>query len=155
MKKIAFYSKNLEIGGIEKALVNLLNQLVNNYEIYLFLEEKSGVLLNHLDKRIIVQEYKLCSFNNTLIRKIINFTKRCFFYLKFHNKFYFSCSYATYSVICSKLALISSKNNSLYIHSNYADVYKNDSDSLLDFFSLIFINLKSYFLFLLNQKMSY
>lgn len=137
MKKIAFYSKNLEIGGMEKALVNLLNLLANEYEIYLFLEEKKGILLNQLDNKVIVKEYKLFSFKNVLIRKILNFTKRCFFYIKYHNKFYFSCSYATYSVICSKLALISSKNNSLYIHSNYAEVYKNNSNFLFKFFSSI------------------
>ena len=137
MKKIVFFSKNLEIGGMEKALVNLLNSLVNKYEVYLFLEEKKGILLNQLDNKIIIKEYKLYSSRNVLIRKILNFAKRCFFYFKYHNKFYFSCSYATYSVICSRLALISSKNNSLYIHSNYGEIYKNDFNALSDFFSIL------------------
>lgn len=153
MKKIAFFSKNLEIGGMEKALVNLLNSLVDKYDIYLFLEEKKGSLLNKLDKKVTIKEYKVFTFKNTIIRKFLNFTKRCLFYVKYHNKFYFSCSYATYSLICSKLALISSKNNSLYIHSNYAMVYKNDKTSLLNFFESINLDKFKKVFFVSNESM--
>lgn len=134
MKKVAFFSKNLEIGGMEKALVNLLNSLVDKYDIYLFLEEKKGPLLQTIDSKIHIIEYKISTSKNVIKRKIINFSKRFSFYLKYHNKFYFSCSYATYSVICSKLALVSSKNNSLYIHSNYVQMYKDDLQKLKNFF---------------------
>ena len=37
MKKIAFFSKNLEIGGMEKSLVVLLNELSKKYIVYLYL----------------------------------------------------------------------------------------------------------------------
>ena len=93
MKKIAFFSKNLEIGGMEKALVNLLNSLVDKYDIYLFLEEKKGPLLQIIDAKIHIVEYKISTSKNVIKRKIINFSKRLGFYLKYHNKFYFSCSY--------------------------------------------------------------
>ena len=67
MKKIAFFSKNLEIGGMEKALVNLLNSLVDKYDIYLFLEERKGILLNSINKKVVIKEYKLFTFKNMLI----------------------------------------------------------------------------------------
>ena len=154
MKKIAFFSKNLEIGGMEKALVNLLNSLVDKYDIYLFLEERKGILLNSINKKVVIKEYKLFTFKNMLIRKVLNFTKRCFFYIKYHNKFYFSCSYATYSLICSKLSLISSKNNSLYIHSNYAMVYKNDKTSLQTFFQSLNLDKFNKIFFVSIESMS-
>ncbi|MGN1379203.1 MAG: glycosyltransferase [Bacilli bacterium] len=154
MKKIAFYSKNLKIGGMEKALVNLLNSLVDKYEIYLFLEEKNGSLLNQIDSKVLIFEYKMSNSKLIFLRKIINFSKRILFYLKYHNKFYFSCSYATYSVICSKLALISSKNNSIYIHSNYAQMYKNDIEKFKNFFESISINCFKKLLFVSNESMN-
>ena len=153
MKKVAFFSKNLEIGGMEKALVNLLNSLVDKYDIYLFLEEKKGPLLQTIDSKIHIIEYKISTSKNVIKRKIINFSKRLSFYLKYHNKFYFSCSYATYSVICSKLALVSSKNNSLYIHSNYVQVYKDDLQKLKSFFLILnFSKFKKVF-FVSNESM--
>ena len=154
MKKIAFFSKNLEIGGMEKALVNLLNSLVDKYDIYLFLEERKGPLLQIIDAKIHIVEYKISTSKNVIKRKIINFSKRLGFYLKYHNKFYFSCSYATYSVICSKLALISSKNNSLYIHSNYVQMYKDDLQKLKDFFWILNLNKFKKVFFVSNESMS-
>lgn len=152
MKKVVFFSKNLEIGGMERALVNLLNSLVDKYDIYLFLEEKKGALLNVVNEKITIKEYKLSTSKNVLIRKFLNFTKRCFFCIKYHHKFYFSCSYATYSIICSRLALISSKNNSLYIHSNYARVYKNNKESLLKFFQDLNIDKFKKIIFVSNES---
>ena len=39
MKKIIFFAKDLNVGGIEKSLVNLLNKLVGFYEVTLVLEK--------------------------------------------------------------------------------------------------------------------
>ena len=55
MKKIIFFSKNLNIGGMEKALVSLLNSLCDNYQVTLVLEEKKGSLLKKLKKNILVK----------------------------------------------------------------------------------------------------
>jgi hypothetical protein len=137
MKKIIFFSKNLKIGGMEKSLVSLLNNLINDYQITLVLEEKKGVLLSELNKNIIIKEYKLSDCKVILIRKILNFSKRMIWKVKNNNKYNFSCNYATYSRNCSKLALISSKNNSIYIHSNYVDAFNNDYNKINDFFKYI------------------
>ena len=54
MKKILFTTYSLEIGGIEKALITLLNYLASQekYDITLVLEENKGELLNDLNKKI-------------------------------------------------------------------------------------------------------
>lgn len=137
MKKIAFFSKNLEIGGMEKALVSLVNSLIEQYKVYLFLEEVKGPLLKKINKKIIVREYKQSCNKYKLFRKIINFSKRMKFYLKYKNRFDFACCYATYSVICSRLALIASENNAIYIHSNYVKMYKKNQKDIKNFFQLI------------------
>lgn len=134
MKKVVFFSNNMNIGGMEKALVNLLNELIKAYEVTLVLENKSGVLLEKLDKRVIVEEYNLSKKENVLIRKIENFSKRFIWTIKNKNKYDFSCNYATYMPYGSKLAQIASKNSSLYIHSNYFEMYKRNEENVKSFF---------------------
>ena len=134
MKKLLFTAKNLKIGGMEKALVVLLNSLVDNYKITLILEEKIGVLEDQLDDRIKVREYKISNFKISFIRKIINFSKRVLWLLHNYHCYDFSCCYATYSIIGSKLALIGSKNSSLYVHSNYYGYFNGQKEKINDFF---------------------
>ena len=57
-KSIIFFSRDLKIGGMEKALVLLLNRLsdLKCYNITLVLERKEGALLSELNKNIIVKE---------------------------------------------------------------------------------------------------
>ena len=45
MKKILIVSNNLEIGGIQKSLVNLVKEVYQEYEVTLMLLSKSGELL--------------------------------------------------------------------------------------------------------------
>ena len=59
-KKLLFAAYNLDLGGIEKALINLLNLIdYNKYEVTLVLEKKEGIFLNQLNnngnKEIIFQ----------------------------------------------------------------------------------------------------
>ena len=56
MKKLVFSAVSLDVGGIETALVTLLNYLAKQkeneeykYEITLFLEKKEGIFLNEID----------------------------------------------------------------------------------------------------------
>lgn len=151
-KKVIFFSKNLKIGGMEKSLVILLNTLINDYEITLVLEEKIGILLDEIDPNINVIEYKLSANTNMLYRKVYNLVKRIFWFLKYYNKYDFSCNYATYSVIGSKLALISSKNSSLYIHSDYYNVYNSDEDKIKNFFGLVELEKFNKVIFVSNES---
>lgn len=152
MKKIIFFSKNMEIGGMEKALVILLNSIASNYDITLILEEKKGPLLNEINKNIKICEYKLSNNKIVIIRKAINYIKRTIWKKKNHNKFDFSCNYATYSVIGSRLAVIASKNNSLYVHSDYYGLFNGDVQRIKDFFTLLRISDFKHVIFVSNES---
>lgn len=151
-KSVIFFANNLNIGGMEISLLNLLNCLTKKYDITLVLENIDGVYINKLNSEIKLLEYKVSNNSFVLFRKIINGYKRIMWYLKYHNKYDFSCSYATYSIIGSKLALIASKNNSLYIHSNYYDLYKGDKKSILDFMNSISIDKFKHVIFVSNES---
>ena len=72
MKKLIFFAKHMEIGGLEKSLLNLLNSLdPKEYSVELVLEELHGPLLEQLGSHISVEEYGLSSCNFVPLRKII------------------------------------------------------------------------------------
>lgn len=137
MEKILFTAYSLGIGGIEKALITLLNYLAGQekYDITLVLEENKGELLNDLNKKIKIIEYKPDNNRNILIRKIKNLIKRIKFIFKYKNKFDFSASYATYSLPGSFIARNASKNNCLWVHSEYMTVFNNNKQEYIDFFN--------------------
>lgn len=138
MKKIIFFSVNMHIGGMEKALVDLLNELTKrDYAVTLILEQKEGELLDELDKSICIREYRVQKNGNPLLRKCRNFIHRKYWELRNHNKYDFSCAYATYSVIGARLALAASGNASLYVHSNYYDVYQGKYEEIRTFFDTL------------------
>ena len=59
MKKLLFAAYSLDIGGIETALVTLINYLQKNgYDITIVLEKKQGIFLEQIDKNIKIIEYK-------------------------------------------------------------------------------------------------
>ena len=124
-KRLAFFAYNLDFGGIEKSLVNLLNRIdMNEYEVSLFLEKKEGVFLHKVNPSVKIIEYEISNNKNILFRKIYNFFKRFIWSLFNRNKYDFSCCYATYSFMGSKLSKIASRNSSIYIHSDYRYLYK-------------------------------
>lgn len=134
MKKLIFFAYDLNIGGIETALVNLLNRLdYNKYVVTLVLEKKDGPLLSTLNPNVIVKEYKLNHSKNRIYRKLYNFFKRTIWFLFHKNKYDFSCCYATYSLMGAKLSKIASHNSSIYIHSDYTYIYKENKE-FIDFF---------------------
>ncbi len=133
-KTLLFASFDLNVGGIEKALVNLVKLIdKNKYKVTIILEKKEGIFLEKIPDDVKVLEYKVNNNKNKLIRKIINYSKRLIFTIFNYNNYDFSCCYATYSYSCNKLAKISSTNSSIYIHSNYKYVYK-DENKLKEFF---------------------
>lgn len=153
MKNIIFFAVNMHIGGMEKALADLLNRLAaRNYRITLLLEKKEGELLTELDRRIAVKEYRVYSGGNPIFRKAGNLLKRRFWILKNHNKYDFSCAYATYSVIGSRLALAASKNSALYVHSNYYDVYSGDEKKIEEFFAALSIEKFGHVIFVSKES---
>ncbi len=134
-RKIVFFSRDLKIGGMEKALVSLLNELAKqNYQITLVLEKKEGVLLKRLNEGIVVKEYSLSQCPFVPLRRVLNLLHRVFWGILHYHRYDFSCNYATYSAIGSKLALLASPNNALYVHSNYPALYQGDRAQIESFF---------------------
>ncbi len=123
-KNILFCAYDLNVGGIEKALVNLLNCLdYDKYNVHLLLERKTGTWLSTIPKEVIVEEYTPYSEGNVLVRKFKNFLKLLKWRKNNKGKYDFSCSFATYSRVCAVTALMASVNNHLWIHSDYTKVY--------------------------------
>lgn len=160
-KELFFASNSLEIGGIETALVNLLNRIDDSkYNVTLVLEKKKGENLNNLNKNINVKEIKVSDHKNVIIRKLINATRKLWFKIMNYEIYDFSCCYATYSYSSNVLAKIASSNNSIYVHSDYKQLYKNenefkeffDSRKIQEFNKIIFVSNEAKNSFLSSYK---
>ncbi len=134
MKKILLSAYSLDVGGIETALITLLKELVNKYDITLCLEEKQGVFMQEVPKGVTVITYKPSKNKNLLARKINNFFKQLAFKIKYKNKFDFSGCFATYSFPASFVARTASKNCAIWVHNNYMNFYDNDIIEYRKFF---------------------
>ncbi len=135
MKKLLFSAYSLDLGGIEKALINLTNQLIKRgYEITIVLERKQGIFLEELNPKIQVIEYKASENKNKIIRKIINLSKRIQFMLKYKNKYDFSACFATYSNVASFTSRVASKNCCLWGHADYLTLFDNEEEKMKKFF---------------------
>ena len=135
--KVLISAWTLEVGGIETALVNLVNTLSRKYDVTLALEKKQGVFLDKIDSKVKIIEYNPSTNKNTIIRKFENLQKRIIFTLKHKNKYDLSISFATYSRPGSFMARTASNNSVLWIHTNYMIVYKNNKQDIIDFFEKV------------------
>ncbi len=150
-KKIMIASYNLNYGGIEKSLITLLKNFnYEKYEVTLFLEKKEGIYIKEVPSYVQIKEYKVSYCKIKIIRKIINFIKQRFFILKYKNKFSASICFATYSLPCNFMALHSSSNPVLYVHSNYTNIYDDnqlkmffDKRNIHRFHHIVFVSVES------------
>lgn len=136
-KKILFSAYSLDVGGIETALVSLVNYLIKYYDITLVLEKKQGVFLNSIDRKVKIIEYTPSYFKNKFISKFINLFKRLKFNIRYKNKFDFACSYATYCKMASMVARTASKNTALWVHNNYYYFFDRNDYKYKNFFDSI------------------
>ena len=128
-KKLLFTAYSLGLGGIEKALINLLNKLdYDRYDVTLILEKKDGMFLDMVPPLVKVKEYKISDNKIVILRKIYNRLKLIWWRIKLHKSYDFSCAFTTYSIPCAHLALAGSNNSTLWVHNNYHIVYPNDKD---------------------------
>ena len=89
------------------------------------LEEKKGELLPKVNKEVYIKKYKeYNSYKYKFFTALFKYTKRTLYSLFNYQRYDFSCCYDTNSKVADKLAVISSSNSCLYIHSNYRNVYK-------------------------------
>ena len=136
MKKILISAYSLDIGGIEKALISMVNRLKDKYEITVVLEKKQGIFLKEIDKdkKVKIIEYKPADDKNVFIRKIKNLILRIKYYFKLKNKYDFSASFATYSKMGSYVARMASRNSYLWAHADYLSLYNGNKNDVKDFF---------------------
>lgn len=135
MKKILFSAYSLDVGGIEKALITLLNKIQEKgYDITLVLEKKEGIFLEELDSKIKVITYTPNTDKNILKRKLINLIKQIKFKIKYKNKYDFSASFATYSNSGAFVSRTASKNSYLWGHADYLTLFENNIEQMKTFF---------------------
>jgi len=138
MSKIIFFSCNLCIGGMEKALVTLINSIdTKKDEVTLVLEHKEGELCKELNKNVKIVDYDLSSNRNIIIRRFINLVKKIKFVIQNYHKYDCAISYATYSVLSSQMARKCSKNSIIFIHSDYYSLYNGEEEKIREFFQEI------------------
>lgn len=138
MKKIMITAYSLELGGIEKALINLLHMLdKKKYDITLVLERCEGIFLNQVPREIKVVEYKVYHDQNVLVRKVKNRLKLMIWKIRHKNKYDFAISFTTYSRPGAHIALNASAHNALFVHSNYEQVYEGDIAKMKTFFDTV------------------
>ena len=151
-KNILIAAYNLNYGGIETSLINLLKNInIDKYNVTLALEKKEGVFLNEVPKEIKIKEYKVNTSSNIFLRKVFNLTKRIKWLLLNYKRYDASISYATYSKPCSFLARTSSKNKILFVHSDYVNAYRKDISKIKEFFNGIRINEYNHIVFVSNE----
>ena len=136
-KKLLFAAYSMDVGGIETALVSLLNYLAPKYDITLVLEKKQGIFLNQIDSNIKIIEYKPSYLKIRILAKSINLCKRIKFSMQYKNKFDFACSYATYCQMASFVARTASQNTVLWVHNNYYYFFEKDEQKYKEFFDSI------------------
>ena len=141
-KRLLFASFSMDLGGIERALVNLVNMLDNNkYDVEIVLEEKKGVFLDKINSNAIVRECKVSNNKMVVLRKLINASRKLFFKVINYHNYDFSCCYATYSYSSSKLALMASTNTAFYVQrDSFLNYYNNLKKKTLVLNNLININ---------------
>lgn len=134
-KSLLFSAYSLDLGGIERALVTLLNRLQEEgYNITLVLEKKQGMFLNDLNEKIKIIEYTPSDNPNIIKRKLENYKKRRKFKKRYKNEFGFSASFATYSKPGSFVARTASKNSCLWGHADYLTLNNGDKTATKKFF---------------------
>lgn len=154
MKKILFAAYSLDIGGIETALVTLINELAktNKYEITLVLEKKKGIFLGEVNKNVHIIEYSPSNNKVKFIAKISNAINRLKFILKYKNKFDCAISYATYSLPSSFVSRTASSNSILWVHNNYLKFFKDDENKYIEFFTNLNVNKFTKIVFVSNES---
>lgn len=134
MRKILISIDNFGLGGIEKSLINLMKKINSEYNIDIIVQRKNDFFET---QNIVKKTYKVSNNNNIFIRKIINFFNLIKYYIFNHNKYDVSVSYTTSNKVSSLIALISSKNSVLWIHSNYYYYFNKDINEFKKFFDRI------------------
>ncbi len=114
--RLIFFARDLEIGGVERALVNLLNALADRHSVTLVLEEKRGALLPELDGRVTLCAAPLSRPG----QRLRNALRLALWALRHARRYDFSCAYGTDRLAGSRMARLASKNSCLVVHNDFS-----------------------------------
>lgn len=127
MKKILIAGYNLEFGGIEKSLINLLKNIDPNlYDVTLLLQEKKGTFLKEVPSFVHIEEYKLSTNKIKIIRKIYNRCHLVYYTYLNKRKYDNAICYVPYDIPSAYITLKVGKKSTYWIHSNYVYIYKEN-----------------------------
>ena len=151
MKRLVFFARDLRLGGLERALVRLLNALAPRYRVTLVLEARRGELLGELDGRVRVRVIAPCRLAFRPLRRAINAARTALWALESRRGFDFACAYATDSVFGSRLARLASQNACLYVHNDYARILP-EPERFADFFRALGAERFRHLVFVSNES---
>lgn len=133
-KSIIFTMYDLNIGGIETALINMLKVFdYNKYDVTLLLEKKEGIFLNDIPECVKIINYNLCDSKNIIYRKIKNRLKLIFYSVVKYKKYDYGVCYASHRKVGNRLIPFMSKKNILWIHGNYFNDLESFKSFIKDF----------------------
>ena len=142
MKKIVFGITSMNIGGAEKTLVDLLNNIKDSYDITLFTIYSNGVLLNNLNKDIKVISLINNKYEdlNIIIKKLLGisfFFKPYLIYVYnkyIKNKFDIEVAFLE-GPITNLFSIKSNSKKIAWVHTDLSKHYKNDIWKYKDYYN--------------------
>ena len=117
MKKVAIFQKDLNIGGIERSLINMLNIVdYSKYEIDLYLFEKDNIYIKDINKNVNIHYLKMLpSFTKLLKFEVVKKTYKC----KVDKEYDIAIDYNSYSTDCALNAVMcKAKKRIIWVHND-------------------------------------
>lgn len=134
MKKIAIFQKDLGVGGIQKSLLNLLNNIdYKKYEVDLYLFDHNVFYKDEINKNVNVIYLKpYHKFNKVIFFNIVKLFKKC----SIKKKYDVAIDFNGYANECAINTLkVNSKKKIIYVHNDAIIKAKNEYKfKILSFF---------------------
>lgn len=125
-KKILFTCFSLRVGGITSALINLLNNIdYQKYDVTLLLQVREGEFLKNLNPNVKLEDYNLSKCKIKFMKKIINMFKFIRILIAYYHKYDFAGCFVSGYFYSALVAIISSKNNAAWVHTNILKYMEN------------------------------
>lgn len=133
-KKLLFTIYNLELGGTEKAFINLLRNLdFDKYDVDVLIQKKEGVFLERLPREVNIIDFKEKETSNIFLR-VRNKLRLIYYKNKLKNKYDFSVCFTSWNYNCADVAVNVCENSALWMHADYLKVFDNDINSVKKLF---------------------
>ena len=132
-KKLLFTIYNLDLGGTEKAFINLIKTFdFSQYDVDVLIQEKKGVFLEKLPKEVRVIDFKYKEAKNIFLR-IRNKLKLIYFKKVLKGKYDFAGCFTSWNYNCADVIVNVCENSALWIHENFLSKYNGDIQRLREF----------------------